>query len=70
MKERLGSIIEGQIESQDENTLYTQNFMARQKSKICGAFSAITRLICYFIFVHTCTRPTVLITYKRLLINV
>lgn len=40
---RLASIISGKLDSLNRDVLYTDLFVARQTSRICGVFSAVTR---------------------------
>ncbi|KAL5009741.1 hypothetical protein ScPMuIL_012046 [Solemya velum] len=41
--ERLGSVIKGQVDSYDNDVIFTEAFVARTRARIRGAFSAITR---------------------------
>ncbi|XP_023930232.1 E3 UFM1-protein ligase 1 [Lingula anatina] len=43
IKERLGIIVQGQIDDFDRDVIFTETFVARQKAKIRGIFSAVTR---------------------------
>nr|XP_022294660.1 E3 UFM1-protein ligase 1-like isoform X1 [Crassostrea virginica] len=43
MRDRVGKIIKGKLDSQDRDVIYTTAFVARMKSQIRGALSAVTR---------------------------
>ncbi|XP_006626223.2 E3 UFM1-protein ligase 1 [Lepisosteus oculatus] len=43
LSERLGRIIQGQMDQYDRGVIFTQAFVCRHKARICGLFSAITR---------------------------
>jgi len=40
---RLGHAIKGRMDDVDRNVIYTEQFVARHCSKICGMFSAATK---------------------------
>ena len=40
---RLGHAIKGRIDDVDRNVIYTEQFVARHRAKICGTFSAATK---------------------------
>ncbi|WAR06782.1 UFL1-like protein [Mya arenaria] len=42
---RLGTIVKGQVDSYDKDVIFTDAFIARMRSQIRGAFSAVTRPI-------------------------
>jgi hypothetical protein len=43
IEERLGSVIDGQIDDTDRNIIFTEQFVNLHKAKIRGAFTAVTR---------------------------
>ncbi|XP_055950269.1 E3 UFM1-protein ligase 1-like [Argiope bruennichi] len=43
LHERLGTIIQGQVDSSDSRTLFTDSYVAQHTAKIRGALSALTR---------------------------
>ena len=43
IRRRLGRIINGKIDDYDNDVIYTEAYVNRHKSKIRGAFSAVTR---------------------------
>ena len=40
---RLGHAIKGHIDDVDRNVIFTEQFVARHRAKICGMFSAATK---------------------------
>lgn len=43
IRERIGKIIKGKLDSQDRDVIYTAAFVTRMKCQIRGALSAVTR---------------------------
>ncbi len=44
--ERLGAIIQGKVDDFDKDVIFTEAFVNRHRSKIRGAFSAVTKYEC------------------------
>ncbi|KAJ8356034.1 hypothetical protein SKAU_G00188280 [Synaphobranchus kaupii] len=43
LSQRLGKIIQGQMDQYNRGVIFTQAFLSRHKARICGLFSAVTR---------------------------
>uniref|UniRef100_A0A3B3QXE1 E3 UFM1-protein ligase 1 n=1 Tax=Paramormyrops kingsleyae TaxID=1676925 RepID=A0A3B3QXE1_9TELE len=43
LSQRLGRIIQGQMDEYNRGVIFTQTFLARHRARICGLFSAVTR---------------------------
>ncbi|KAI1897424.1 hypothetical protein AGOR_G00083150 [Albula goreensis] len=43
LSQRLGRIIQGQMDQYNRGVIFTQAFVSRHKARICGLFSAVTR---------------------------
>ncbi|KAL4649055.1 E3 UFM1-protein ligase 1 [Arapaima gigas] len=43
LSQRLGRVIQGQMDQYNRGVIFTQAFLARHKARICGLFSAVTR---------------------------
>ncbi|XP_048842336.1 LOW QUALITY PROTEIN: E3 UFM1-protein ligase 1 [Brienomyrus brachyistius] len=43
LSQRLGRIIQGQMDEYNRGVIFTQTFLARHRARICGLFSAMTR---------------------------
>uniref|UniRef100_A0A8C9SDB9 E3 UFM1-protein ligase 1 n=1 Tax=Scleropages formosus TaxID=113540 RepID=A0A8C9SDB9_SCLFO len=43
LSQRLGRVIQGQMDQYNRGVIFTQAFLARHKARICGLFTALTR---------------------------
>lgn len=43
LSQRLGKIINGQMDQYNRGVIFTQAFLSRHKARVCGLFSAVTR---------------------------
>ncbi|KAJ8275053.1 hypothetical protein COCON_G00096780 [Conger conger] len=43
LSQRLGKIIQGQMDQYNRGVIFTEAFLSRHKARICGLFSAVTR---------------------------
>jgi hypothetical protein len=63
----LGKVIQGQVDSQDSDVVFTNSFVARTRAVIRGAFSAITVYVYYIgditVYVYYLSAITVYVYY-------
>jgi hypothetical protein len=69
VEDALGKVIQGQVDSQDSDVVFTNSFVARTRAVIRGAFSAITVYVhlkgkFHNVAVQFCT-PCILVFFRR-----